>query len=319
MKVLVPDTYKGALPVIEGVEIVVVPTRDGARHLRGAITSVLAQAYPRVECIVRDGASTDGSLAILESFGDRIRWHSRPDSGPFEAIEAGWAEAAGDAAGARTLVKAARTVELIDFDGSVDPVSLAPVRADLLESVVAVVSAAERGEAGHAIAALSAHRILCGHREGPFGVGHWARASRSWLATQLSDYGYDSRPYVGQPLLIQRNTDLFHNGDTAVVITSDGGGLVAAVDRPEGPFMVAPSLLDDAADLHAMTIHKSQGSQFDAVSVVLPPSGSALLTRELIYTAVTRARGRVRMYGSWERLEEAIATPVRRASGLARH
>ena len=226
---------------------------------------------------------------------------------------------AGDAAGARTLVKAARTVELIDFDGSVDPVSLAPVRADLLESVVAVVSAAERGEAGHAIAALSAHRILCGHREGPFGVGHWARASRSWLATQLSDYGYDSRPYVGQPLLIQRNTDLFHNGDTAVVITSDGGGLVAAVDRPEGPFMVAPSLLDDAADLHAMTIHKSQGSQFDAVSVVLPPSGSALLTRELIYTAVTRARGRVRMYGSWERLEEAIATPVRRASGLARH
>ena len=104
-----------------------------------------------------------------------------------------------------------------------------------------------------------------------------------------------------------------------MVITSDGGGLVAAVDRPEGPFMVAPSLLDDAADLHAMTIHKSQGSQFDAVSVVLPPSGSALLTRELIYTAVTRARGRVRMYGSWERLEEAIATPVRRASGLARH
>lgn len=75
---------------------VVVPTRDGARHLRGAITSVLAQAYPRVECIVRDGASTDGSLAILESFGDRIRWRSQPDSGPFEAIEAGWAEAAGD-------------------------------------------------------------------------------------------------------------------------------------------------------------------------------------------------------------------------------
>lgn len=75
---------------------VVIPARESARYLRGAITSVLVQSYPGVECIVRDAGSTDATAAILESFGDRIRWHAQPDDGPFEAIEAGWAEARGD-------------------------------------------------------------------------------------------------------------------------------------------------------------------------------------------------------------------------------
>ena len=226
---------------------------------------------------------------------------------------------AGDAAAARQVIEDSHSIELISFDGTADPVSLSTVRGDVLTTASGVVAAAVLGDAAGALTALGAHRILCGHREGPFGVGHWARSVRAWLATQLPDYGFDGRPYAGQPLLIQRNTDLYHNGDTAVVLQGADGDLVAVVDRPDGPLWVAPALLDDAADLHAMTIHKSQGSQFGTVSVVIPPSGSALLTRELLYTAVTRARGRVRLYGSWERLEEAIATPVRRASGLARH
>jgi len=80
---------------------------------------------------------------------------------------------------------------------------------------------------------------------------------------------------------------------------------------------VPPVLLDDASDLHAMTIHKAQGGQYDTVSVVLPPPGSPLATRELVYTAVTRARTGLRIYGSREAFAEAVATPVRRASGLA--
>jgi len=225
---------------------------------------------------------------------------------------------AGDAAAAREVLASGASVELVDFDGSADPVSLPSVREDVLAAAGRVVAAATAGDNVGALDALAGHRILCGHRDGPFGVGHWARAARSWLATQLPDYGFETRSYAGQPLLLQRNTELYHNGDTAVVIDV-GGEHVAVIDRPDGPLSVAPSLLDDAADLHAMTIHKSQGSQFDTVSVVLPPSGSALLTRELLYTAVTRARGRVRLYGSADRLDEAIATPVRRASGLARH
>ena len=79
-----------------------------------------------------------------------------------------------------------------------------------------------------AIAPLAGHRILCGHREGPFGVTHWGRSVRSWLATQLDGYGFDHRAYPGQPLLIQRNGDLFSNGDTAVVIAGGDGSLSAA-------------------------------------------------------------------------------------------
>lgn len=226
----------------------------------------------------------------------------------------------GDAVAARTVVETAASIELVPFDGSVDPASLEPLREDLLSATGPVVARALEGDGAGACVELSRHRILCGHREGRFGVGHWARSARAWLAGTLPDYGFDARPYAGQPLLITRNTELYNNGDTAVVVRrASDGSLVAVVDQPGHPLWIPPALLDDAADLHAMTIHKSQGSQFEAVTVVLPPSGSALLTRELLYTAVTRARDRVRLYGSWETLEEAIATPVRRASGLARH
>lgn len=225
---------------------------------------------------------------------------------------------AGDADAARGIVEEASSIEFIGFDGTVDPASLASLREDLMASASAVVEKASSGDGPGACAALAVHRILCGHRDGRFGVGHWARSARAWLSTRLPDYGFDSLPYAGQPLLMQRNTELYHNGDTAVVVRRDDGSLVAVVDQPQHR-LLPPTLLDDAVDLHAMTIHKSQGSQFDSVSVVLPPLGSALLTRELLYTAVTRAKERVRLYGSWDTLARAIATPVRRASGLARH
>jgi exodeoxyribonuclease V alpha subunit len=67
-----------------------------------------------------------------------------------------------------------------------------------------------------------------------------------------------------------------------------------------------------------MTVHKSQGSEFDRVTLVLPPAGSRLLTRELVYTAVTRARSAVCLVGAEAALADAIRTPVARASGLGR-
>lgn len=228
------------------------------------------------------------------------------------AIEAGAADLA------RAVIEAAPCLSLVEFDGTQDLSTLSPLTEDVLSCAREVTTRAAAGQGQAAGEALLKHRILCGHREGPFGVTHWARSMRTWLGSQLPGYGFDTQHYVGEPLLITRNSDLFSNGDTAVVIGDGAGGLLAAVDRPEGPQFLPPSLLDDAVDLHAMTVHKSQGSQFDAVSVVLPPVGSPLLTRELIYTAVTRAHERVRLYGSWESLAEAIQTPVRRASGLSR-
>lgn len=225
---------------------------------------------------------------------------------------------AGDVPATRSAVESASTISLIEFDGTTDPISFDSLRDWARASAVAVIEAASRGDGEAANDALERHRILCGHREGPFGVQHWGRTTRRWLAGELDDYGSENRPYVGQPLLILKNSDLFRNGETAVVVKGESGELTAVVDGGDGLVAVSPSLLDDAEDLHAMTIHKSQGSQFDHVSIVLPPVGSPLLTRELIYTAITRAKSGVTLYGSWESLEAAVQTPARRASGLGR-
>lgn len=75
---------------------VVIPTRNRAGYLRSAIESVLSQDYARVECIVIDAASTDGTIALLESYGERITWRSRPDRGAFDAINEGWRLGTGD-------------------------------------------------------------------------------------------------------------------------------------------------------------------------------------------------------------------------------
>ena len=107
------------------------------------------------------------------------------------------------------------------------------------------------------------------------------------------------------------------NGDTGVVVDGGGRGVVAVVDAADGPREVALSRLADVADLSATTVHKAQGSEVDAVTVVLPPVGSRLLTRELLYTAVTRARRSVRVVGTPEAVLAAVGTPVRRATGLS--
>ena len=68
--------------------------------------------------------------------------------------------------------------------------------------------------------------------------------------------------------------------------------------------------------VYAMTVHKSQGSQFGTAAVVLPPASSRILTRELLYTAVTRARRRLIVVGTEEALRTGVRRPVARASGL---
>ena len=92
-----------------------------------------------------------------------------------------------------------------------------------------------------------------------------------------------------------------------------------AVPNPDGsgPLEFSTSRLSDVETMHAMTIHKSQGSQADEVTVLLPPPDSRLLTRELLYTAVTRARGEVRLIGTGEQVRTAIERRAVRATGLS--
>ncbi|MEO7587337.1 MAG: exodeoxyribonuclease V subunit alpha [Arachnia sp.] len=223
----------------------------------------------------------------------------------------------GDADAVLGLLTGGTSCTLQDYTGSEPLTGYRVLLADLRATADTVRTAALGGDGDAANAALGGHRLLCAHREGPFGVGHWSRAARGWLSEQFDDYGRGAGAWPGQPLLITRNSDTAANGDTAVVVRREGR-LLAAVDRAQGTLLVDPVLLDDATDLHAMTIHKSQGSQFDVVSVILPPLGSPLLTRELLYTAITRARTSVRLYGTEAALRTAVETPARRASGLGR-
>ncbi len=195
---------------------------------------------------------------------------------------------------------------------------LSGLQHDAVRAGTALVRAARAGDVAGALRALEAHRLLLAHRSGPFGVGSWASQVESWVAQALPGPAAAPGPwYPGRPLLVTRNdrdSGLF-NGDTGVVV-EDGQGLVAAFGDPDRPLLVRPHRLPACESVHAMTVHRGQGSQFARVSVLLPPATSPLLTRELLYTAVTRAREGVRLIGSADGVRAAVGRPVRRASGL---
>ncbi len=207
-------------------------------------------------------------------------------------------------------------VQWIDAD-LIDESPLAPVREGALDSARMVVQAARTGDAPAALEALAGFRILCAHRRGPHGVASWTARLEGWLQSELEDFTIDDRWYVGRPLLVTENDyELrLNNGDTGVVVRS-GDRNVAAFERGDGVLEYSPSRLDAIETVYAMTIHKSQGSQFQSAAVLLPEPGSRILTRELLYTAATRARTKLIIVGTEESLRAAIDRPVARASGL---
>ena len=109
-----------------------------------------------------------------------------------------------------------------------------------------------------------------------------------------------------------------YNGDTGVVVQSGPTRVSAAFAQRGGVIEFSPTRLGAVETAYAMTIHKSQGSQFDTAAVLLPAPTSRILTRELLYTAVTRARTRLILAGTEEAIRAAVARPVARASGLRR-
>ena len=177
--------------------------------------------------------------------------------------------------------------------------------------------AAAAGDVARALAGLDAHRLLCAHRRGPYGVTRWSQEAEHWLAEAIPGYAEDGEWYVGRPLLVTANDYemSLYNGDTGVVVQRPEG-LRAAFARGAEPSLVAPVRLDAVQTMHAMTVHRAQGSQFTRVTFVVPPPDSPLLTRELLYTAVTRATDRVLVLGSEESVRRAVQRPALRASGL---
>ena len=202
----------------------------------------------------------------------------------------------------------------------VAPGDVEAVRADVVSSSAAVTAAALAGDVTEALRALELHRLLCAHRTGPAGVGDWDRIAREWLGDQQSGGGAPGVFYAGQPLLVTANDHeaKVYNGDTGVVVRQPDGSLVAAFARISEPVLRHPASLAAVQTVYAMTIHRSQGSQYRTVSVVLPPEESVLLTRELLYTAITRAQETVRLLGTEASVRAGVGRQVLRASGLRR-
>ena len=189
-----------------------------------------------------------------------------------------------------------------------------PVREAIVEANNRVSEAATAGRGREALAALGGFRLLCAHRRGPYGVSAWTAHVERWLGLTGSE-GW----YAGRPLLVTQNDYGLglYNGDSGVVVAHGRPGGVRAVFERRGQLLeLAPQRLGAVDTVYAMTVHKAQGSQFDEVAVLLPDPASPILTRELLYTAVTRARRRLIVVGTEEAVRSAVERPITRASGL---
>ncbi len=162
-------------------------------------------------------------------------------------------------------------------------------------------------------------RVLCGLREGPFGVVTVNRL----IERVLSDKGLirpDREFYPGRPVLITANDyglRLF-NGDIGIILRDDEeGDLKCFFQGPGGQVRRISCLrLPEHETAYAMTVHKSQGSEFDKVVLLLPQKDSPVLTRELVYTGITRARERLDLWASPEIFSAAVQRRTERTSGL---
>ena len=231
-------------------------------------------------------------------------------------------ESIGELATAIRVGDADRTIEVLRAGGehiewmeTADPRD--KLRKVLVRHAVALRTAAILGDEEAALQTIDGHRLLCAHRRGPYGVQHWNRQVERWLTEETGEPIWSSW-YAGRPVLVTANDYGLglYNGDTGVTVVRDEA-LRAVIGGSGETLRFATSRLADVETMHAMTIHKSQGSQADEVTVLLPQEDSRLLTRELFYTAVTRAKERVRVVGSEEALRAAIERRAVRASGLA--
>ena len=170
------------------------------------------------------------------------------------------------------------------------------------------------------IASFSEFQLLCALREGPFGVaGLNERFEQALAQKRKISRSPHTRWYEGRPVMISRNDSALglFNGDIGIALDR-GDGLRVWFQLPDGSVKsVQPSRLPDHETAWAMTVHKSQGSEFDHAALILPSQMSPVVTRELVYTAITRARRRLSLYADDKVLTQAVTTRTERRSGLS--
>jgi exodeoxyribonuclease V alpha subunit len=253
------------------------PLRDSVVVLRHSHRFPATSGIGRLAATVNAGDAA-AALALLRAGADDVAWHA------FDGV-AGLRDALADAA----------------LDGF----------APYLERVRA---GAPREEI---VAAFAAFRVLCAHRDGPGGVALLnadveARLAERGIASQRGPW------YAGRPVMVTRNdpAQQLFNGDVGVTLPDDDGDLRIWFPSPQGLRAVSPARLPEHETVWALTVHKSQGSEFDRVLLALPAAPSRVTTRELLYTAVTRARQRMEVWAPEAVLVAAIERRLERSSGL---
>lgn len=230
----------------------------------------------------------------------------------------------GDSGGAiaRLAADASGSLRWLDDGGTVPRDESSAAILDGYADYLDVLRADDKNPAA-AMNALGRFRCLCAVRDGARGVEAINRLVGRHVRTTLDhalDPGEHSEWYPGRPVMVLSNDYVLKlfNGDIGVVLPDASGTLMVFFPEGEAGFRaLAPVRLPAHETAFAMTVHKAQGSEFDQVLVLLPEDHKPVLTRELVYTAVTRARQRVTLVSGSAVLEMAIQTPTRRRSGLA--
>jgi len=162
----------------------------------------------------------------------------------------------------------------------------------------------------------SRYRILCALRKGELGAEQVNRRLQELIAVDAA-----RGAALGRPVMVLHNDyELqLYNGDTGVIwpATGEESARRAYFPGPAGTLRaISPSRLPEYQLAYAMTVHKSQGSEFSRIALVLPGNFSPVLSRELLFTGVTRARDEVTICGTAEVLARAVAAVTERRSGL---
>ncbi|MHB1139108.1 MAG: ATP-binding domain-containing protein, partial [Microthrixaceae bacterium] len=198
-----------------------------------------------------------------------------------------------------------------------DTAAVAELEREVVDAGVEVAMAALAGLAASGLQAALRVKVLAATRHRRGGLYDWSDRIERAIAARVPDLATGRRWYVGRPIIVTANDPLTRvaNGDVGLVV-AQGEGIGVAFPVGDQVRIVPPSRLDRVETWWAMTIHKSQGSEFDHAVVSLPESDSPILTRELLYTGVTRARTKVTVVGTEDSLRAAIERPIARASGL---
>lgn len=223
---------------------------------------------------------------------------------------------AGDAEAMRSLLATAPRPDLAWQPGPLD--ALTPALVQRLHTAYADYLASARDPAcDHATVFRHFHRfrLLTAHRDGPDGVEGLNRLVETRV---LGRHAKDPAWYPGRPVLIQANDYplKLYNGDIGLTRELDGQLRVVFEAEDGGYRSLAPGRLPAHETAYAMTVHKSQGSEFDTVLLWLPPPDSLLLNRALVYTGITRAKARIELWGPEASLGPAVQAAPPRASGL---